>query len=79
VAALSILLAKTGIVPEVVEAKLPRDVRLHAKDVPILLAAISATATHLLTGDRDFDAYFGKSIGGVLILRPAEYLAMRSD
>ena len=44
---------------------------LPAKDRPILLAAISAGATHLLTGDfRHFGAYYGKRVGGVLILPP---------
>src|SRR5215470_17113877 len=44
---------------------LPRGIALPDKDVPILLAAIEARATHLLTGDmRHFGAYFGKKIGG---------------
>ena len=49
-------------------------VALPAKDRPVLLAAIAAGATHLLTGDRkDFGPYFRKRISGVLILPPAEY------
>ncbi len=57
---------------------LPRGVRLDDKDVPILLAAIEARATHLLTGDRkDFGHLYGKSVSGVEILLPAEYLRRR--
>ena len=55
--------------------QLPRGISLPEKDVPILLAAIAARATHLLTGDvRDFAPYFGKKIEGVMIVLPAEYL-----
>jgi predicted nucleic acid-binding protein len=55
---------------------LPPGVTLPAKDAPILLAAIQARATHLLTGDlRHFGPYFGKRIAGVLVLPPADYLA----
>jgi len=58
---------------------LPRGISLPEKDAPILLAAIEARATHLLTGDvRDFGPYFGKKIEGVLILLPGEYLRMRT-
>src|ERR1700692_2717153 len=41
------------------------------KDVPIILAAIEARATRLLTGDvRHFGPYFGKNVGGVQISLP---------
>ena len=54
---------------------LPRGISLPDKDVPILLAAIAAKATHLITGDvRHFGPYFGKNIVGILILPPADYL-----
>ena len=44
-------------------------------DVPILLAAIAARATHLLTGDlRHFGSYLGKRVEGILVLPPGEYL-----
>jgi uncharacterized protein len=37
-------------------------------------AALHAGATHLLTGDKQhFGQYFGRSLGGVLVLPPAEY------
>jgi uncharacterized protein len=52
---------------------------LPEKDMPILLAAIAARATHLLTGDvRHFRAYFGKKIAGIAITRPGEYLRVRT-
>ena len=57
---------------------LPAGVTLRDKDRPILLAAIEARATHLLTGDmRDFGPYHGKIVEGVLILPPAAYLHSR--
>ena len=60
------------------EAALPAGVELPAKDAPILLAAIDAGATHLLTGDRrHFGHLYGRSIGGVRILAPAAYLRSR--
>ncbi len=57
---------------------LPKGVTLPEKDQPILLAAIDARATHLLTGDfRDFGRYFGQTIAGILILPPSDYLRAR--
>jgi predicted nucleic acid-binding protein len=57
------------------QRKLPRGISLPEKDVPIILAAIEARATHLLTGDvRHFGPYFGKKIAGVAIVLPGEYL-----
>jgi predicted nucleic acid-binding protein len=53
----------------------PHGVSLPDKDVPILLAAMEAKATHLITGDvRHFGPYFGKTIEGILVLTPADYL-----
>ena len=50
-------------------------IMLADKDRPILLAAITARATHLLTGDlQHFGPYFRQRIEGVLIVPPAEYL-----
>ena len=47
------------------------EIKLQPKDVPILGGAIAGEATHLLTGDeRDFGAYFGKTIQGVRIVSP---------
>jgi len=57
------------------ERELPPGIALPQKDAPILLAAVEAQATHLVTGDvRHFGAYFGKSMQGVLVVTPAEYL-----
>jgi predicted nucleic acid-binding protein len=54
---------------------LPRDVVVPDKDLPILLAAIAARSTHLITGDvHHFGRYFGKTIEGMLVLSPADYL-----
>ncbi len=51
-------------------------VQLPEKDVPILLAAVGAGATHLITGDfTHFGPYYGEKLGGVLILLPARYLS----
>ncbi|MBZ5703932.1 MAG: PIN domain-containing protein [Acidobacteriia bacterium] len=59
---------------------LPRGISLPEKDSPILLAAIEARATHLLTGDvRHFGQYLGKKIDGIRIVLPGEYLRMRAQ
>ena len=56
----------------------PQGVELPEKDRPILLAAIAASATHLITGDfRHFGRYFGKRVAGILVLTPADYLRQR--
>lgn len=55
--------------------KLPEKVILKEKDQPILLDAISSKAGYLITGDiRDFGKFYGKNIGGVIVLPPSEYL-----
>ena len=47
---------------------------LPDKDKPVLMAAVSAKADYLLTGDiRHFGKYFGKEITGVKILRARDY------
>ena len=59
---------------------LPRSLTLPEKDIPILLAAIEARSTHLITGDlRHFGRYFGKALAGILVLSPADYLRLRSS
>jgi uncharacterized protein len=74
-------LTKLSVVIHLFEAcprKLPRGISLAEKDMPILLAAIEARATYLLTGDlQHFGRYFGKQIEGVRIALPGEYLRMR--
>ena len=63
---------------EAAQRELPKGIPLPEKDVPILLAAISGRATHLLTGDvRHFGAYFGRKIEGISITLPGEYLRRR--
>ncbi len=57
---------------------LPPGISLPDKDVPILLAAIEAQCTHLLTGDlRHFGPYLGKKVEGVAIMLPGGYLKVR--
>jgi len=51
---------------------------LPQKDRPILLGAIQSKASHLITGDfTHFGRYFGKTVEGVLILTPSDYLRGR--
>lgn len=65
-------LERIGAVPD---RPLPDDVVLPEKDRPILLAAIDTGSTHVLTGaTTHFGKLFRRRIGGVLVLRPAEYL-----
>ena len=71
---LATLMAKIEFVPDSAHGDLPSKVRLSEKDRPILLAAIRGHATYLLTGDKQhFGSLYGKSVTGVLILRPADY------
>lgn len=61
-----------------VNRQLSPAVELPDKDRPILLAAIDAKATHLLTGDfSHFGSYYGQAVEGVLILPPADYFRTR--
>ena len=63
---------------EAADRSLPRGISLPAKDGPILLAAIAARATHLLTGDvQHFGRYFGSRFDGVAIMPPSQYLKSR--
>ncbi len=66
------LLEDINIVTEV-DPKMPCPVVLP-QDRPVLLAAIQARATHLITGDLEhFGSYRGKTIKGVLIYTPRDY------
>ncbi|HJV36356.1 PIN domain-containing protein [Geomonas sp.] len=48
---------------------------LPAKDAPIMAAAILFAADILVTGDtRDFGHLFGKTVEGVIVLRPRDAL-----
>lgn len=49
-------------------------------DREAFMAAVSANATHFLTGDlRHFGPYLGKRVMGILIQRPADYVAKRKE
>lgn len=74
------LLQRLEIVNEApTDAELPANVGLPQKDAPILLAAIHAECTHLLTGDRKhFGHLFDRSTKGVLILTVRDYLSGRN-
>jgi len=73
---LAALARSCEIVPTPSLARLPPRVNLPDNDdQPILLAAIAAEATHLLTGDKThFGRYYGQRLAGVLVLPPAQYL-----
>jgi predicted nucleic acid-binding protein len=63
---------------DVIEQELPPGISLPEKDRPIVLAAVAARATHLLTGDmRHFGSYLGKKIAGIEVLLPGMYLKER--
>ena len=54
-------------------------IELPDKDQPILIAAICAGATYLLTGDfQHFGRYYEETIEGVPILSPGDYLSSRT-
>ena len=69
------LMTNIRLVADVTAGDLPAGVILPEKDRPILLSAIRAQATHLLTGDRQhFGALYGQTIDGVTVMRPADFL-----
>jgi uncharacterized protein len=78
--ALDALAAGVRVIQESGTWALPDDITLPEKDRPILSAAIVSGATHLITGDQaHFGPWYGKRVGGVLILRPAAYLQSRAE
>jgi len=61
------------------DPKLSCPIDLPEKDVPVFMAAVTAKADYLLTGDiTHFGKYFGKSVMGVKILMAREYLRQKS-
>jgi uncharacterized protein len=75
---LAALVSRIQVVPNTFLLPLPDGIDLPEKDRPILLSAIGARATRLITGDEDdFGQFFGRAISGVLILPPAAYLTNR--
>jgi len=68
-------LSGVRIVPEV-DPTLSCPIDLPEKDRPVLMAAISIKADYLITGDSThFGKYFGRTVNGVKICRPRDYLA----
>ena len=73
------LLRSVQIAADPADRPLPDGIELPEKDRPILLAAIACQATHLLTADKQhFGAHSGKTIEGVLVLPPDQFLKSRS-
>ncbi len=69
------LLAAVRIESEAPHLPLPDGIRLPEKDAPILRAAMSAGATHLLTGDlRDFGHLLGRRVGEIEVQTPGDFL-----
>jgi predicted nucleic acid-binding protein len=53
-------------------------ISLNKKDIPVFIAALSSKATHFITGDiRHFGKYFSKTIDGMIICTPGDYLKTR--
>lgn len=74
------LLASVRLVASLPRLELPDGIELPEKDHPILLAALAARATHLITGDySDFGSLFGHEVEGVMILPPGAYLRTRDE
>ncbi len=73
------LLAFVAVLPaEPADFPIDDDPGLPAKDRPVLLAAIVTGADYLLTGDAShFGGYFGRTVAGIRIARPGEYLRER--
>ena len=70
-------LSSVSVVPEV-DLDLPCPVALPEKDRPVLLAAMSVRANHLITDDAThFGRYFGKTVSGVRICRPRDYFQLQ--
>ena len=77
VAELENLLKRVRVVKATDSQSLPASIKLEDKDRPILMAAISASATHLLTGDiKHFGHLLGMRVEGLLILTPAQYFQL---
>jgi len=71
------ILSNIQITPKA-DPSLPCPLDLPVKDRPVLLAAISARADYLITGDlKHFGKYFGQTIDGVKICTARDYLLKR--
>ena len=59
-------------------ASLPIHITLPEKDRPIFQAALSAKASHLLTGDiRYFGEWIGKKINNLSMMLPGDYIRLK--
>jgi predicted nucleic acid-binding protein len=76
---LETLIAALALLPaEPADFELAEDTGLPAKDRPVMLAAIVSKADYLLTGDlTHFGGCLGRTIAGVRIALPGEYLRSR--
>ena len=71
------LIKGTVIVPEP-PADYACPISLNKKDIPVFVAALSAKATHFITGDiKHFGKYFSESIEGMILCTPGDYLKAR--
>ena len=69
------LLTKVQIIPDV-DLQLPCPIDLPEKDRPVFMAALAGKADYLITGDRShFGKYYGKTIQGIKIQPPKDYLS----
>ncbi len=74
------LLESVEIVGTDAEMSATFEIALPDKDRPILAAAVGAKADFLLTGDmKHFGVYFGKTICGVRVERPGEFLKLAAE
>ena len=72
---LELYVSRMEIVPEM-DPTIDCPIDLPQKDKPVFMAAVSAKADYLLTGDiRHFGKYFGQKIMGVKILMARQYLS----
>lgn len=68
------LIEEIEVVPES-DPEMPCPIALAEKDRPVVIAAIQAGATHLLTGDlKHFRSHLGQVVQGLRIQTPREYL-----
>jgi predicted nucleic acid-binding protein len=71
---LSVYLPTVHVVSEA-DPSIPCPIDLPENDSPVLMAAISANADYLVTGDvTHFGKYFGRTIMGVRICRAQDYI-----
>jgi uncharacterized protein len=68
------LLREVQVVPES-DPSIPCPITLPMKDLPVFMAALSCEADYFVTGDiTHFGEHFGKSIQGLVICPPRDFL-----